>query len=52
MCIFKKFSINPLVFQVSFSTNYFDPQHFEAIVTVNLTALLVMATIFISVSNG
>ncbi len=41
-----------LVFKVSFSTNHFSPQHFEAIVTVNLTALLVMATLFISVSAG
>ena len=37
---------------VSFSTNYFKAFFFEAIVTVNLTALLVLTTLFISVSNG
>ena len=37
---------------VAFSTNYFKSFFFEAIVTVNLTALLVLTTLFISVSNS
>ena len=37
---------------VSFSTNYFKPFFFEAMVTVNLTALLVLTTLFLSVSNS
>lgn len=37
---------------VSFSTNYFKAFFFEAIVTVNLTALLVLTTLFISVSDS
>ncbi len=37
---------------VSFSTNYFKPFFFEAIVTVNLTALLVLTTLFISISDS
>ena len=37
---------------VSFSTNYFKAFFFEAIVTVNLTALLVQTTLFISVSDS
>lgn len=37
---------------VSFSTNYFKPFFFEAVVTVNLTTLLVLTTLFISVSNS
>ena len=36
----------------SFSTNYFKDFFFEAIVTVNLTALLVLTTLFLSVSNS
>ncbi len=36
---------------VSFSTNYFKAFFFEAIVTVNLTALLVQTTLFISISE-
>ena len=34
---------------ISFTTNYFKAFFFEAIVTVNLTALLVLTTLFISV---
>ena len=41
-----------LICVVSFSTNYFKPFFFEAIVTVNLTSLLVLTTLFISVSNA
>lgn len=41
-----------LICLVSFSTNYFKAFFFEAIVTVNLTSLLVLTTLFISVSNS
>ena len=41
-----------LICLVSFCTNYFKPFFFEAIVTVNLTSLLVLTTLFISVSNS
>ena len=41
-----------LICIVSFCTNYFRPFFFEAIVTVNLTSLLVLTTLFISVSNN
>ncbi len=37
---------------VCFTTNYFKPFFFEATVTVNLTSLLVLTTLFISVSNS
>ena len=37
---------------VCFSTNYFRPSFFEAIVAVNLTSLLVLTTLFISVFNS
>ena len=37
-------------FQVSFSTNYYGKNHFDAIVTVNLTAMLVLATLFITIN--
>ena len=37
---------------IGHSTNYFKPFFFEAIVTVNLTVLLVLATMFISVSEN
>ena len=33
-------------------TNYFKPFFFEAVVTVNLTAMLVLTTMFINVSNN
>jgi len=36
---------------VCFSTNFFQAFFFEAIVTVNLTSLLVLTTLFISVFN-
>ncbi len=39
-----------LICLVSFSTTYFKPFFFEAMVTVNLTSLLVLCTLFISVS--
>ena len=38
-------------FQVSFSTNFYGKDHFEAITTVNVTTLLVMMTLFVSVYN-
>jgi len=41
-----------LICLVSFATNYFKGYFFEAIVTVNLTSLLVLTTLFISVSNS
>ena len=41
-----------LICLVCFSTNYFKNFFFEAIVTVNLTALLVLTTLFISVMNS
>ncbi len=37
---------------VCFSTNYFKGFFFEAIVTVNLTSLLVLTTLFISIFNS
>ena len=37
--------------QASFATNYFSEDHFEATVTVNITALLVMVTLYIGISN-
>ena len=41
-----------LICMVSFSTNYYKSQFFEALVAVNLTSLLVLTTLFISVSNA
>ncbi len=41
-----------LICLVSFSTNYFEGFFFEAIVTVNLTSLLALTTLFISVTNS
>ncbi len=41
-----------LICAVSFSTNFFQHQYFEAIVAVNLTSMLVLTTLFISVSNS
>ena len=35
---------------IVYATNFFKPFFFEAVVTVNLTALLVLTTLFISVS--
>ena len=37
---------------IGHSTNYFKPFFFEAVVTVNLTSLLVLTTLFISVSKS
>ncbi len=37
---------------VSFSTNHFKAFFFEAVVTVNLTSLLVLTTLFISISES
>ena len=36
---------------IGHSTNYFKSFFFEAVVTVNLTCMLVLATMFISISN-
>ena len=36
---------------IGHSTNYFKSFFFEAVVSVNLTAMLVLVTMFISVSN-
>ena len=41
-----------IILIIVYSTNYFKPFFFEAIVTVNLTSLLVLTTLFISVSNS
>ena len=35
-----------MLFQICISTNYFSEDHFDAAVTINLTGLLVMATLF------
>ena len=40
-----------LLLSIVYATNFFKDFFFEAIVTVNLTALLVLTTLFISVSN-
>ena len=37
---------------IGHGTNYFKPFFFEAVVTVNLTAMLVLTTMFINVSNN
>ena len=41
-----------LLNMISYSTTYFKPFFFEATVTVNLTAMLVLTTLFINVSNS
>ena len=41
-----------LICLMSFATNYFRPFYFEAIATVNLTSLLALTTLFISVTNS
>ncbi|XP_023343017.1 glutamate-gated chloride channel alpha [Eurytemora carolleeae] len=41
-----------LLIIIVYITNFFKPFFFEAVVTVNLTALLVLTTLFISVSGG
>ena len=40
-----------LITLVTFTSNFFGTEHFDAIVAVNVTAFLVIATLFISVSN-
>ena len=37
--------------KVSFGTNYYGVDHFDAIVAVNLTAMLVMATLYQTVND-
>merc|ERR1712203_810751 len=41
-----------LLIVISHTTNYFKPFFFEAIVSVNLTVMLVLATMFIAVSEN
>ena len=41
-----------LILIIVYSTNFFKEFFFEAVVTVNLTALLVLTTLFISVSSS
>ena len=41
-----------LVLIIVYATNFFKDFFFEAIVTVNLTSLLVLTTLFISVSGA
>ena len=41
-----------LIMIIVYSTNFFKQFFFEAIVTVNLTSLLVLTTLFISVSGS
>ncbi|XP_023330915.1 glutamate-gated chloride channel alpha [Eurytemora carolleeae] len=41
-----------LLIVIVYTTNFFKPFFFEALVTVNLTALLVLTTLFISVSGS
>ena len=41
-----------LILAIVYATNFFKPFFFEAVVTVNLTALLVLTTLFISVSGS
>merc|ERR1719495_1697946 len=41
-----------LILTIVYSTNFFKDFFFEAVVTVNLTALLVLVTLFISVSQS
>lgn len=40
-----------LILTIVYTTNYFKAFFFEAVVTVNLTSLLVLTTLFISVSG-
>merc|ERR1711862_366048 len=37
---------------IGYSTNYFKAFFFEAVITVNLTSMLVLTTMFINVSNS
>ena len=40
-----------LILTIVYATNFFKPFFFEAVISVNLTALLVLTTLFISVSG-
>ena len=40
-----------IFFQSSLTTNYLTEFHFEASVTVNVTAVLVMVTLFLGISQ-
>ena len=40
------------ILSIVYATNFFKPFFFEAVVTVNLTSLLVLTTLFISVSSS
>ncbi len=41
-----------LICLMSFATNYFKPFYFEALVTVNLTSLLALTTLFVSILDS
>ena len=41
-----------LILTIVYITNFFKPFFFEAVISVNLTALLVLTTLFISVSGS
>ena len=41
-----------LILLIVYVTNFFKPFFFESVISVNLTALLVLTTLFISVSGG
>ena len=41
-----------LILTMVYATNFFKPFFFESVISVNLTALLVLTTLFISVSGG
>ena len=41
-----------LILVIVYSTNFFKPAFFEAIIATNLTSLLVLATLFISISKS
>ena len=41
-----------LITLVTFSTNIYNKNHFDAIATVNLTSLLVMVTLYVSISQS
>lgn len=41
-----------LILTIVYATNFFKDFFFEAVVMVNLTSLLVLTTLFISVSDG
>ena len=41
-----------LILVIVYTTNFFKPFFFEAVISVNLTALLVLTTLFISVSSS